>query len=55
MGGTALALLLIADALPGWAGFGRSFAEQLAAYGRAPGALGLAAQGAFALLPLVQR
>ena len=55
MGGIALALLLIADALLGWAGFGRSFAEQVAAYGRAPGAIGLAAQCVFALLPLIQR
>ncbi len=55
MGGMALAMLLSADALLGSAGFGRSLAEQLAAYQRAPGALGLAAQCVFALLPLAQR
>ena len=55
MGGMAIALLLTADTGLGWAGFGRSLAEQLAAYGRASGALGLAAQCVFALPPLVQR
>ena len=54
MGGMALSLLLTVDALLGWAAFGRSFAEQLASYGRVPGALGLAAQCAFGLLPLVR-
>ena len=55
MGGMALAMLLAADALLGWVGFGRSFADQLAAYARPPGALGLAAQAVFGLVPLVQR
>jgi hypothetical protein len=54
MGGMALSLLLTVDALLGWAAFGRSFAEQLASYGRVPGALGLAAQCVFGLLPLVR-
>lgn len=54
MGGLALALLLLAElALGAWL-FGRTPAAQLALYKEASYALGLAAQLAFALLPLIQ-
>jgi hypothetical protein len=53
MGGVALALLAGAEALLG-AGLGRPPAAQLAALGTPPGALGLAGQVAFGLLPAVQ-
>jgi hypothetical protein len=55
MGAFAFSLLIAAETLLGRYGFGRSFAEMLAAYGTAPGAAGLAAQILFALFPVVQR
>ncbi|HME84935.1 MAG TPA: hypothetical protein VKG91_10405 [Roseiarcus sp.] len=55
MGALALAVLLTADAMLGSVGFGRSLGEQLTAFGRLPGAIGLAAQCLFALMPLLQR
>jgi hypothetical protein len=55
MGGLAFAALLALEAAVGVLGFGRTLAEHLATY-RAPGAqLGLAAQLAFAAMPLVVR
>ena len=54
MGAWALALLLAAETALGVFGFGRGLTEQLAALATAAGALGLAAQIAFALLPLIQ-
>lgn len=54
MGGIAFLLLLAAEFALGSAGFGRTFADQLASY-RAPAAqLGLMAQIAFALFPLIR-
>lgn len=55
MGATAFALLIAAETALGVFGFGRSLAEQLAAMTSPDGALGLAAQIAFALFPLVRR
>ena len=54
MGGVAFALLLLAELLVGALLFGRSPAEHFALYRDASYALGLAAQIAFALMPLVQ-
>jgi hypothetical protein len=54
MGGTALALLLIAETLLGILAFGRGPALQLAAMTSGPGAIGFAAQVAFGLMPLLQ-
>lgn len=54
MGGLALALLLAAEAALGIVGFGRTVAEQLAAWSDAPGLLGLVAQIVFGLIPFVQ-
>jgi hypothetical protein len=53
MGVVALALLAGAETLLG-IGLGRPLAAQLAALGTPPGALGLAGQVAFGLLPTVQ-
>ena len=55
MGAVALILLLGAETVLGLAAFGRTVAEQLASYRSFPGAAGLAAQLAFALMPLVRR
>jgi hypothetical protein len=54
MGTVAFAVLMAAEF--GLAGlvFGRSLDEQLAGYGAAPGAIGLAAQFVFAVFPIVQ-
>ena len=54
MGAVAFAVLMAAEF--GLAGlvFGRSLDEQLAGYGSAPGAIGLAAQIGFAAFPVVQ-
>lgn len=54
MGAIALGLLLAAEAALGILAFGRSLAAHLALYAAAPQALGLAAQLAFALLPLLR-
>jgi hypothetical protein len=54
MGAVALTLLLLAEYLLGAMLFGRTPAEHLALYRQTSHALGLAAQIAFALMPLVQ-
>jgi hypothetical protein len=54
MGTVALALLLLAEYLVGALLFGRTPAEHLTLYHQPSYALGLAAQMAFALMPLVQ-
>jgi hypothetical protein len=54
MGGLALALLLLAELLVGALLFGRRPGEHFALYRDASYALGLAAQIAFALMPLAQ-
>ncbi len=54
MGGVALALLLLAELAVGALLFGRTPGEHFALYGETSYALGLAAQIAFALMPLVQ-
>lgn len=54
MGGWAFALLMAAEAaLAVWV-FGRGLADHVGAYLTLPGALGLAAQLGFALIPLIQ-
>ena len=52
MGGLALALLLVAEVFVSLYGFGRSFAEHLGHYATLAGALGLAGQLIFGLMPL---
>jgi hypothetical protein len=54
MGGLAFALLMLAELAVGALLFGRTPAEHFALYRDASYALGLAAQTAFALMPLVQ-
>jgi len=54
MGACAFALPLAAELGVSVLAFGRTVAEHAASYGSARGALGLAAQIGFALLPLVQ-
>jgi hypothetical protein len=54
MGGVAFALLLLAELLVGTMLSGSAPAEHLALYRDASNAIGLAAQVAFALMPLVQ-
>jgi hypothetical protein len=54
MGGVAFALLLLAELLVGTLLFGRTPAEHLALYRDASYTIGLTAQVAFALMPLVQ-
>lgn len=54
MGGQAFALLLLAEMAVGALLFGRTPGEHFALYKDASYALGLAAQMAFALMPLVQ-
>jgi hypothetical protein len=54
MGGLAFALLLLAELAVGAILFGRTPAEHLALYRDASYALGLAAQVAFGLMPLLQ-
>lgn len=51
MGGVALALLLMAEAGLGVLGFGQSLAQHLAHYATPAGALGLAGQLGFGLMP----
>jgi hypothetical protein len=55
MGLTALAMLLLAEALLGTYGFGRSPAQQMQALLTPAGLLGLVAQIAFAGVPLLRR
>ncbi len=55
MGGSAFMLLLAAETLLGALAFGRPVAAQIAELGTAHGALGLAGQIAFGLMPLVPR
>ena len=54
MGGTAFALLMLAEASLSIALFGRTIAEHLSLYADADHQLGLAGQIAFALIPMVQ-
>jgi hypothetical protein len=54
MGGVAFALLMIAEACVSMFGFGRTLAEHLSVYQTAGAQLGLAAQVAFALFPVLQ-
>ena len=54
MGGIALACLLLAELLVGALLFGRTLAEHVALYADASYALGLLAQIAFGLMPLLQ-
>jgi len=51
MGGVALVLLLLAEAVLGGLGFGQSLAQHLGHYLTPAGALGLAGQGVFGLIP----
>jgi hypothetical protein len=55
MGAVAFALLMSAELGLSVLVFGRSIAAHFADYGTAAGAIGLAAQIGFALLPLVER
>jgi len=54
MGVVGFVVLMAAEFALGWLVFERPLSEQLAAYGAVPGALGLAAQVAFATFPTVQ-
>jgi hypothetical protein len=54
MGGIAFALLMIAEGSLSMLVFGRTAAQHLASYSRPASALGLCAQMAFAIIPLVQ-
>jgi hypothetical protein len=54
MGGVAFALLTVGELAVSILLFGRSWEETLAVYRSVPGIVGLAAQAAFALLPLAQ-
>ena len=54
MGGVAFALLMVAEAGVSVFGFGRTLGEHLAAYQTVGVQLGLAAQIAFALFPVLQ-
>jgi hypothetical protein len=55
MGASAFALLGLAEALLGSIAFGRPVATQIADLGTPQGALGLAGQVVFGLLPVLQR
>lgn len=55
MGAVALGLLLVAEAAVGLALMGRSWAEQLAAWGQPEALAGLVAQLAYAAFPLLRR
>lgn len=55
MGAFAFALLMCVEAGVSVVVFGRSLAEHLAGYRTLPGSIGLAAQVAFALVPLALR
>lgn len=54
MGLTALILLTTAESLLGLYGFGQDLERQFARLATMPGAIGLAGQAAFALIPLLQ-
>jgi hypothetical protein len=54
MGAVAFVVLMAAEFALGGLAFGRSAGEQVAAYGSAAGAIGLAAQIVFGLFPVVQ-
>jgi hypothetical protein len=54
MGGLAFALLMLAERVGSALLFGRSPIEHFALYTNASGALGVAAQISFALIPLIQ-
>lgn len=54
MGGVAFALLMLAEALLGIYGFGRSLQELMGHYATLTGAAGLAGQGVFALIPVLR-
>src|SRR5947209_784739 len=54
MGVVAFVVLMTAEFALGRLAFGRPMSQQLAAYGEAPGAIGLAAQIVFATFPVVQ-
>ena len=54
MGAVAFAVLIAAEFVLGHVAFGRSVEQQLAGYASLAGAVGLAAQLAFAALPLAQ-
>lgn len=54
MGASAFTLLMAAETALGIGLFGRTFGQQLASYGTGAGALGLAAQLAFAAFPVIQ-
>lgn len=53
MGAIAFALLIGAEMLLGFYGFGRNWSDQIAALGAPEGLIGLGAQLGFALMPLV--
>ena len=55
MGVAAFALLMIAEALLAVIGFGQTFVAYVTSLGTSPGAIGLAAQIAFGVIPMVQR
>ncbi len=54
MGAVAFALLMLAELALGLFAFGRALPEQAASWMTLPGALGLAGQAAFAIIPVVQ-
>lgn len=54
MGSVAFALLLLAEAVLGTYGFGRSLQEHLGHYATLAGAAGLAGQGVFTLIPVLR-
>ncbi|GAB4295391.1 MAG: hypothetical protein Kow0058_12970 [Roseovarius sp.] len=55
MGSAGLMLLLVAEAILATRGLGQSLAQHLAHYATAAGALGLAGQLGFGLMPLLRR
>jgi len=55
MGLTGFILLMLAETLLGFVGFGRSIDMQLAALAQPAGLIGLAGQMAFGAIPLLQR
>jgi hypothetical protein len=54
MGAVAFALLMVAEWVLGIAAFGRTVAEQIAAYGTPDGMIGFVGQAIFAVFPLIQ-
>jgi hypothetical protein len=55
MGAAGFALLMGAEIALSFLAFGRTLAEHLAAYRTPAGTIGLAAQLAFAIFPLIRR